>query len=59
MARAWQEHRKNVAKTWQEPGINNEGIDDDPYIETTPENMLEYLENVDTEKMKNYMKDIS
>ena len=33
-----------VEKWWQEPGINNEGIDDDPYIETTPENMLEYLE---------------
>ena len=30
-----------VART----GINNEGIDDDPYIETTSENMLEYLEN--------------
>ncbi len=34
-----------VEKWWQEPGINNDGTDDDPYIETTPENMLEYLEN--------------
>ena len=34
-----------VENWWHEPGINNEGIDDDPYIETTPENMLEYLEN--------------
>ena len=32
-----------VEKWWQEPGINNEGTDDDPYIESTPENMLEYL----------------
>ena len=32
-----------VENWWQEPGINNEGTDDDPYIESTPENMLEYL----------------
>lgn len=32
-----------VEKWWQEPGINNDGNDDDPYIETTPENMMEYL----------------
>ena len=30
-----------VEKWWQEPGINNEGTDDDPYIESTPNNMLE------------------
>ena len=35
-----------VEKWWQEPGINNEGTDDDPYIETTPENMVEYLKTV-------------
>ena len=32
-----------VEKFWQEPGINNEGKDDDPYVETTPENVMEYL----------------
>ena len=32
-----------VEKWWQEPGINNEGIDNDPYIESTPEKCLEYL----------------
>jgi len=31
---------------WQEPGINNNGEDDDPYIETTPENMMSYLKDV-------------
>jgi peroxiredoxin len=29
---------------WQEPGINNDGSDDDPYVQTTPENMLSYLD---------------
>ena len=33
-----------VEKWWQEPGINNDGPDDDPYIETTPENCISYLE---------------
>tara|TARA_B100000900_G_scaffold395455_1_gene393867 strand:- start:194 stop:739 length:546 start_codon:yes stop_codon:yes gene_type:complete len=32
-----------VEKWWQEPGINNSGSDDDPYIETTPENIISYL----------------
>jgi len=32
-----------VEKWWQEPGINNDGEDEDPYGETTPENMVEYL----------------
>ena len=32
-----------VEKWWQEPGINNDGADDDPYVESTPENMLDYL----------------
>ena len=37
-----------VEKWWQEPGINNEGLDDDPYVETTPENMIAYLQgNID------------
>ena len=34
-----------VEKWWQEPGINNSGSDDDPYVETTPENCIEYLSN--------------
>jgi peroxiredoxin len=33
-----------VEKWWQEQGINNEGSDDDPYVETTPENCLQYLD---------------
>ena len=32
-----------VEKWWQEPGINNSGADDDPYVETTPENTISYL----------------
>lgn len=32
-----------VEKWWQEPGINNNGEDDDPYEQTTPENCVEYL----------------
>ena len=32
-----------VEKWWQEPGINNTGSDDDPYVETTPENTMSYL----------------
>ena len=32
-----------VEKWWQEPGINNEGLDDDPYIESTPKNVVDYL----------------
>ena len=33
-----------IERWWQEPGINNEGTDDDPYVETTPENMIAYLQ---------------
>ena len=32
-----------VEKWWEEPGINNDGSDDDPYGETVPEKCLEYL----------------
>ena len=32
-----------IEKWWQEPGINNEGTDTDPYQETTPENCIKYL----------------
>jgi hypothetical protein len=34
-----------VEKWWQEPGINNEGTDDDPYEQTTPENCVGYLQS--------------
>ena len=33
-----------VERWWQEAGINNDGTDDDPYIESTPENCLAYLQ---------------
>ena len=33
-----------VEKWWQEPGINNDGDDNDPYGETTPEKCIDYLE---------------
>lgn len=36
-----------VEKWWQEPGINNDGTDDDPYINTTPEKMVDYLESLE------------
>ena len=32
-----------IEQWWQEPGINNEGSDDDPYEQSTPENCMEYL----------------
>ena len=32
-----------VEQWWQEPGINNDGADDDPYEQSTPENCLQYL----------------
>ena len=32
-----------IEKWWEEPGINNDGSDDDPYGETMPEKCLEYL----------------
>jgi peroxiredoxin len=32
-----------VEKWWQEEGMNNDGSDPDPYVETTPENCIEYL----------------
>ena len=32
-----------IEQWWQEPGINNNGEDDDPYEQTTPENCCNYL----------------
>ena len=34
-----------VEKWWQEPGINNNGEDDDPILKLLPENMMEYLKS--------------
>lgn len=33
-----------VEMWWQEPGINNDGSDEDPYGQTSPEMCLRYLE---------------
>ena len=32
-----------IEKWWQEDGMNNDGSDLDPYVQTTPENCIEYL----------------
>ena len=40
-----------IEKWWQEPGINNEGTDDDPYIESTPDNMIKYLNTTTNAEM--------
>tara|TARA_B100001057_G_C22737367_1_gene906350 strand:+ start:399 stop:947 length:549 start_codon:yes stop_codon:yes gene_type:complete len=32
-----------IEKWWEEPGINNDGSDDNPYGETMPEKCLDYL----------------
>lgn len=35
-----------VVKAWfEEPGINDDGVDNDPYVESTPEKLLEWAEN--------------
>ena len=35
-----------VIETWlEEPGINDEGLDDDPYTVTNPEVVLDYLKS--------------
>ena len=33
-----------IEQTFIEPGINDSGSDDDPYIETQPDNILEFLQ---------------
>ena len=35
-----------VEKWWQEDGMNNEGLDTDPYQQTTPENCIHYLSEI-------------
>jgi len=34
-----------IEKLWEEPGINNMSADDDPYGQSSPETVLQYLEN--------------
>ena len=34
-----------IEQLFEEPGINNESADDDPYGQTKPENIIQYLEN--------------
>jgi len=36
-------NNKKVEKMFVEAGLNNLGLDDDPYTESTPENVLKYL----------------
>ena len=45
-----------IEQWWQEPGINNEGLDDDPYVATTPNNVIDYLRNKRTiDKLNSFM----
>ena len=35
-----------VVSAWfEEPGINDEGVDNDPYVESTPEKLLNWLDS--------------
>jgi hypothetical protein len=34
-----------IEKFFEEPGINDTGTDEDPYGETDPERVIEYLES--------------
>jgi peroxiredoxin len=36
-------NNKRVEKMFVEKGLNNLGLDDDPYFESTPENVLNYI----------------
>ena len=37
---------KKVEKMFVEDGFNNLGLDDDPYVESTPDKVLEYLNSI-------------
>jgi thioredoxin-dependent peroxiredoxin len=39
-----------VEKWFEEPGINDEGVDNDPYEVTNPENVIEYLKSAGKRK---------
>ena len=34
-----------ISAWFEEPGINDEGVDNDPYVESTPENLLNWLDS--------------
>jgi hypothetical protein len=35
-----------VNESFIEPGYNNDGSDDDPYVVSTPENVIQYIQTV-------------
>ena len=39
-------NNKKVEKMFVEEGLNNLGLDDDPYVESTPDKVLEYLNSI-------------
>jgi|TARA_R110002049_G_scaffold12509_11_gene55954 peroxiredoxin len=40
-----------VVSAWfEEPGINDEGVDNDPYVESTPEKLLNWLDQDEAER---------
>jgi len=41
--RWWPRKDGKIVGWFEEPGINDEGADDDPYGESTPEKVLEWL----------------
>ena len=47
-----------VEKWFEEPGINDCGEDDDPYGETDPKKVLEYLESVDPKEKFEFIKSL-
>ena len=47
-----------VEKWFEEPGINDCGEDDDPYGETDPKKVVEYLESVDPKEKFEFIKSL-
>jgi len=47
-----------VEKWFEEPGINDCGEDDDPYGETDPTQVVEYLESVNPKESFNFIKSL-
>ena len=40
-----------VVSAWfEEPGINDSGVDNDPYVESTPEKLLNWLDENEAER---------
>jgi thioredoxin-dependent peroxiredoxin len=46
-----------IAAWFEEPGINDAGEDDDPYVESTPENVLAWLEGNDAKAATRELED--